>query len=205
MGKSIVKYFTIFNIQKLIYYLCNKHLYNHISIRTIVKKPLKIEGKKYIKLGRCFIEKNARIEAISHYGDKFFEPEIVIEDNVSIQQNLHLTCANKITISKGTSITPNVGIFDIIHPFNNILINPRDADIEVRSVFIGENCLIGMNSVILPGTRMGKHCIVGALSVVSGNFPDYSLIVGAPARIIKRYCLKDNTWKKTKLNGEFYD
>ena len=52
---------------------------------------------------------------------------------------------------------------------------------------IGNDCLIGMNSVILPGTHLGNHCIVGANSTVRGEFPDYCVIAGSPARIIKRY------------------
>lgn len=46
-----------------------------------------------------------------------------------------------------------------------------------------------MNSIILKGTTLGENCIVGAGSVVSGNFPDNVVIAGNPARILK---YKDN-------------
>ena len=51
---------------------------------------------------------------------------------------------------------------------------------------IGENCFLGMNSIILMGTSIGNNCIIGAGSVVSGVFPDNVVIAGNPAKIIKR-------------------
>jgi acetyltransferase-like isoleucine patch superfamily enzyme len=49
---------------------------------------------------------------------------------------------------------------------------------------IGENCFIGMNSIILMGTKIGDNVIVGAGSVVHGNIPDNVVIAGNPAKII---------------------
>lgn len=54
-----------------------------------------------------------------------------------------------------------------------------------KSVSIGEDTFVGAGSIILPGTTIGKCCIVGAGAVVKGRFEDYSVIVGAPARKIK--------------------
>ena len=70
---------------------------------------------------------------------------------------------------------------------------------------IEENCKIYNNVVILPNTKLGKHTTVGANSVVSGIFPDYCVIVGAPAKIVKRYCFEEQKWKKTDNNGNFID
>jgi acetyltransferase-like isoleucine patch superfamily enzyme len=55
----------------------------------------------------------------------------------------------------------------------------------IGRVTLGDRVFVGANSVILPDTKIGHHSIVGALSVVKGEFPPYSLIVGAPARVKK--------------------
>jgi acetyltransferase-like isoleucine patch superfamily enzyme len=52
-------------------------------------------------------------------------------------------------------------------------------------IIIGDECWIGLNVVIMPGTNLGRGCVVGANSVVKGSFPDYSVIGGVPAKILK--------------------
>jgi len=54
-----------------------------------------------------------------------------------------------------------------------------------RPVRIGDGSWIGHGAVILPGSRIGRHVVIGANSVVSGVIPDYSVAVGAPARVVK--------------------
>ncbi|MFW2336358.1 acyltransferase [Ilumatobacter sp.] len=55
-----------------------------------------------------------------------------------------------------------------------------------RAVRIGDGSWIGHGAVILPGARIGRHVVIGANSVVAGEIPDYSVAVGAPARVIRR-------------------
>ena len=55
-----------------------------------------------------------------------------------------------------------------------------------RPVRIGDGSWIGHGAVILPGATIGRHVVIGANSVVSGEIPDYSVAVGAPARVIRR-------------------
>lgn len=177
------------------YRTCFKSIGSHTDIAL----NHRIRGGQFIQIGNdCSLGTNLRLEAISKYANEEFHPHLIIENNVWINQNFHCTCAEKVIIRKGTSITANVGIFDIIHPYQNINENPRNSKIVTKPVEIGEDCLIGMNTVILPGTYLGMHCVVGANSVVSGSFPDYCVIVGAPARIVKQYDFDKKEWIKVK-------
>lgn len=54
-----------------------------------------------------------------------------------------------------------------------------------RPVHIGDDCFIGTGCIILKGTMLGRNCVVGAGSVVHGEFPDNCVIAGNPAKIIK--------------------
>ena len=69
---------------------------------------------------------------------------------------------------------------------------------------IGDGCLIGIGAIVLNGAKIGRNCIVGAGSVVTENkeFPDNSLIVGAPARVVKT--LDDEAVKKFARLAEHY-
>lgn len=60
---------------------------------------------------------------------------------------------------------------------------------------IGDNCFLGMNLIILPGTTIGNNCIVGAGAVVRGEYPDHVVIAGNPAKVI---CTLDEYYQKRK-------
>ena len=64
---------------------------------------------------------------------------------------------------------------------------------EGKETFIGDNCFLGMNCIILMGTHIGNNCIVGAGSVVHGVFPDNVVIAGNPAKVI---CTLEDHYKK---------
>lgn len=54
-----------------------------------------------------------------------------------------------------------------------------------QPVCIGNDCWLGANAVILPGVSLGTGCVVGANAVVTRSFPEYSVIAGVPARLIR--------------------
>lgn len=190
-------------LKRRIWFLLNKRKFKHLGKNVIIKKPIYITPSTITISDRVFIHFNARIEGItSHVGVKF-SPSIVIGKACTIQQNLHLTCANEVFIGSNTAIAANVTITDINHPYEDITKPIEQQPLEVFSVNIGEDCKIYNNSIILPGTSIGKHCTIGANSVVSGIIPDYSVVVGAPAKIIKRYDFDKKEWRKTDRDGQF--
>lgn len=88
----------------------------------------------------------------------------------------------KIRIGRHTYIAPNVGIITTNHDSSD-----PTKHLPGKDVAIGQNCWIGMNSVLLPGTQLGNNVIVGAGSIVTKSFLEKgSVIAGNPARIIKK-------------------
>ncbi len=68
--------------------------------------------------------------------------------------------------------------------------------LQSSPVTIGDGCWIGEKVCILPGVNIGKKCIIGAGSVVTKSIPDYSIAVGNPAKIIKKYDFEVHDWVK---------
>lgn len=87
----------------------------------------------------------------------------------------------QIIIGRGCFIANNVGLITENHNLYNL-----DLRSEPKNVVLGEGCWIGMNSVILPGVKLGKNTIVGAGSIVTKSFVERNCVVaGNPAKIIK--------------------
>lgn len=156
---------------------------------------------KYVSLGQNVkIGPNARIEGVPKYNEISYTPEILLMDGVSIEQNIHLTCANSIEIGSNTAIAANVTITDINHPYTDISLPVERQNLEISQVVIGEDCKIYNGAIILPGVHIGKHCVIGANSVVTHDIPDYSVAVGSPARVIKYYDFATSQWLKVEKN-----
>ena len=168
-----------------------------------IKSPILITPK-YISLGKgVHIRNNARIEGVAKYNSTLYNPHIIIGENVGIEQNVHITCADLIEIGANTAIAANVTITDIHHPYDDISLPIEKQNLKVNPVKIGRDCKIYNNAVVLPGVQIGDHVTVGANSVVNVSLPDYCVAVGSPAYIIKRYNFESQKWEKTDKEGNF--
>ena len=69
---------------------------------------------------------------------------------------------------------------------------------------IGDYSLVGINAVVLNGAKIGKYCIIGANALITENMeiPDYSLVVGAPGKVIKT--LDESVKTKLEASAKHY-
>jgi acetyltransferase-like isoleucine patch superfamily enzyme len=117
---------------------------------------------------------------------KSSKPAINIGDNAQIGRNVTISAAKKISIGKNCLISYNVSILDHNHAFENIDLPPTLQGIDVpESIEISDDCFVGAHSFILKGVVLGKHCVVGANSVVTSSFEPFSVISGTPAKKIR--------------------
>jgi acetyltransferase-like isoleucine patch superfamily enzyme len=115
-----------------------------------------------------------------------YKPSISIGNNTNIGDDVIMAAAKKISIGKNCLISYDVSIIDHNHAFENVDIPPLLQGIdEPKEIEIGDDCFLGAHSFILKGVTLGRHCVVGANSVVTSSFADYSVIAGAPARKIR--------------------
>lgn len=143
---------------------------------------------KGVTLGNnVIIGKNAWLD-ISRYTKN---AEIMIGDGTQMGRNAVISSCKKIHIGKKCLLSYNVSIVDHDHNILDPSISPLDGGItEGREVIIEDECFIGAHSFILKGVHLGKHCVVGANSVVTKSFPAYSVIAGNPAKLIR--VIKEN-------------
>lgn len=113
--------------------------------------------------------------------------KIIIGNGTNIGRFSNISSAKNITIGKKCLFSYNVSLLDHDHVLNKKGISPIDSGITPgKEIIIGDNCFIGAHSFILKGVKLGQQCVIGANSVVTESFPDYSIIAGNPAKLIKK-------------------
>lgn len=177
--------------------LCYAPFFNKFSFPSHIGVPIFTLGLKRVSVGkRVRIFPGVRIE--THQNGT-----IVFNQGVSIGQNFHITSAGNLVIGSDTTISGNVFITNIDHEYGEIGKHILDQPMIVKETTIGKNCFIGYGVAIQAGTVLGDQCVVGASSVVRGHYPDYSVIVGIPARVVKRFNVETKNWEKTNPDGSF--
>jgi acetyltransferase-like isoleucine patch superfamily enzyme len=139
----------------------------------------------------CFYEKTLRPfgqNSCIGFGTIITHSTAQIGENVSIGSNCTI---GTVTISNNVLIGSNVDILSgrRQHDFSDLNKPIKDQRLSLQMIFVGEGSWIGNSAVIM--ANIGKHCIVGAGSVLVEDLPDYSVAVGNPARVIKRLKVED--------------
>lgn len=163
--------------------------------------------------GRLRILGNIKIifDDINNMGELTIHSSAVLEDNVTlsprggkifIKENVFLgpnvlVQAYKnadILIEKNVMIAKDTSIFSTNHDISCPLNGYKD---EIGSkIVIEEGVWIGSNCVITSGVKIGRYSIIGAGSVVTKDIPAYSIAVGSPCKVIKRYNKDKNIWER---------
>lgn len=140
-----------------------------------------------IKIKGITINSNVLIGRNAVIGIVKNNAKINIGNGTNIGRFSNISSAKNITIGKKCLISYNVSILDHDHVLNKKNISPIDSGITTgKDIIIGNNCFIGAHSFILKGVKLGQQCIIGSNSVVTKSFPDYSIIAGNPAKLIKK-------------------
>jgi acetyltransferase-like isoleucine patch superfamily enzyme len=192
----------IFYMLRIIFfYLINLKKFKRVGYTSIIYKPLRIQGKKYISIGKnVCIQKLSWLAAFKLDEN---EPELVFGDGCNIGDFNHIAAVRKVVFGKNVLTANRVYVSDNLHGFESIDIPINHQPVKFKSeVYIGDGSWLGENVCII-GANVGKNCVVGANSVVTKDIPDYCVAVGMPAKIIKRYNLETKTWEKTDPNGNF--
>jgi acetyltransferase-like isoleucine patch superfamily enzyme len=104
-----------------------------------------------------------------------------------------------VDIGNNVMIAQNIVISGLNHGYENVDIPPSKQKEIRKQIRVSDNVWIGANSVVTAGVTIGKHCVIGAGSIVTKDVPDYCVAVGNPAKVIKKYSKEHQAWVGVQL------
>jgi serine acetyltransferase len=174
-------------------------IYTKIFFRNarLIRLPFDIRNRRNIKLGKGFTTGvGCRLEAYPVDESRV----LCIGENVQINDYVHISAMENVTIGNNVLIASKVFISDLNHgnykgkESDSPLSVPNSRKLSTDPVIIKDNVWIGEGVCIMAGVTIGVGCVIGASSVVTKNIPDYSIAVGSPARVIKQFDFTKNEW-----------
>jgi maltose O-acetyltransferase len=171
-------------MKKLIRALCYILYYGFARHLPVSYKPYACGAKK-IRYGLCrhLFAKCGRNVNVEHGAEIGSGQQIEIGDNSGIGVNCFV---GKAVIGRDVMMGPDVVFISANHKFDDINVPMRGrGHIKSPPITIGDDVWIGTRAIILPGRKVGKGAIIGAGAVVTKDVPDYAIVVGNPARVIK--------------------
>jgi acetyltransferase-like isoleucine patch superfamily enzyme len=115
----------------------------------------------------------------------YYKNRMIIGKGSWIGQQCFLHSAGGIEIGQNVGIGPGVKIITSHHKEEGIEKPILHSSIDFKKVIICEDSDIGINAVILPGVKIGRGVQVGAGAVVTKDVPDFTVIGGVPARVLR--------------------
>lgn len=163
---------------------------------SVLYHPLCIRGRENIYIGNhTTILNGVRMQVYNDLTGK--QSKIKIGDNCYIGYNNTFLAGGNITLEDGVLMASNILISSENHS-----IDPESPDyymnqkLSCAPIIVGEGTWIGEKVSILSGVTIGKKCVIGAGSIVTKDIPDFSIAVGSPAKVIKKYNFNTHEWEK---------
>ncbi len=128
------------------------------------------------------------------------QPKLVLGNRCKIGRRSVISAKNRIELEGDVLLAPGVLIMDHNHEYSdpNLPIHSQ-CQTEGGQIIIGRNSWLGYGCVIFCGRgelHLGRNSVVGANSVVTRSFPDFSVIAGNPAKLIKSYDPTSGHWRR---------
>jgi acetyltransferase-like isoleucine patch superfamily enzyme len=101
-----------------------------------------------------------------------------------------------VTIGNDVMLAQNVVLSGLNHSYEDVNVSPSRQPVSKSLISVSDEVWIGANVTVTSGVSIGKHSVIGSGSVVTKNVPPYSVAVGNPARIVKKYNFEKKEWEK---------
>ena len=153
-------------------------LYPHRSFSAKIYSSVRMDTPPY---RRFSIGKRSVVESFSCINNAV--GDVVIGDYTRI--GLHCTVIGPVTIGHHVNLAQGITVSALNHNFEDTRLRIDEQGVNTSEIVIDDDVWIGANAVITAGVHIGRHSVVAAGAVVTKDVPEYSVVGGVPAKVIR--------------------
>ncbi|WP_049946058.1 acyltransferase [Butyrivibrio sp. WCD2001] len=176
------------------------HIYlksgRHLNVAANVKflNPSKITLGEHVD-----VAENVAFCPLNNIGETKYPSEIIVGNRVHFGPFDRIASMEKVTIEDDVLFAAFVHVTDHSHEYRKAGVPVWQQGVYSEGpVVIKRGAWLGFGCHVLSGVTIGEFSIVGANSTVTKSIPPYSVAVGSPARVVKRFNFDTNTWESVK-------
>jgi acetyltransferase-like isoleucine patch superfamily enzyme len=171
------------------------------SLGSSIDWRVEIVNPQFITIGRAVaLRPFTWLYAITQdQGVDSFQPSIEIGDATAIGRFCHITASRRVVIEPNVLIGENILITDSTHSYEDVtkpIIYQRLT--SAGELSIGEGTWVGDGARIVGPIRVGRNCVIATNAFVNRDVPDFCVVAGSPARVVKRYDAQSESWISVK-------
>ena len=172
--------------------------FGHIGKGSIIVPPLHTNDPSGIYIGDGVqIWDGSWLDSFKSYQGVEYQPRLEIGNGTYIGRKAHINACSRMTIGKNVVFADSVYVSDHFHGFEDVNTPIMDQPLVYPGpVVIEDEVWLGERVCVMPNVTIGKHSVVGSNSVVTKDIPPYSVAVGSPAKVIKRYNPETHQWER---------
>ena len=187
-NRPVLKFFN--DIHEMLLWNAHARTIGKLGQDSRVGAGLQLRGGEYMQIGDRFTAGvGLTLQAWDTFAGEHFTPSLIIGDDVMLTDYIQISCAKEIRIGNNVLIGQGAYISDNSHgdaDASAIGIPPLDRKLTSKGpVHIGNNVWIGRCSTILSGVTIGENAIIGANSVVTKDVPANCVAAGVPAKVLR--------------------
>lgn len=158
--------------------------FKKLGKNVLISKTINIVGEENISIGD-----NVRIDSFTNLICK--TGSIDIGNYCHIASNCFILGSGGIYMDDFSGLAPGVSIFSSSDNYDgstltNPLVGLEFSNPIKKKIFISKHVIIGTNTVVLPGVKIGEGAAIGALSLVSKNLEPWTMYIGLPIKKLKK-------------------
>lgn len=153
-------------------------LYQHRAFSAKIYGSVRMDTPPY---RRFSIGKRSVVESFSCINNAV--GDVVIGDYTRI--GLHCTVIGPVTIGNHVNLAQGITVSALNHNFEDTRLRIDEQGVNTSEIIIDDDVWIGANAVITAGVHIGRHSVVAAGAVVTKDVPEYSVVGGVPAKVIR--------------------